>query len=128
MILSATIFSCKVTWVPGKSPTMIANVIDVQNSVESLYDGIVLGDKGFIAHAADYATIDNKIDSIVQVNKSRDYGRNILTQSLILQKNFKKYEAEHEGKGSITAGEARVYKSYLKSLIKPILVSELSLK
>lgn len=128
LLLSATLFSCKVTWVPTKSASMIANVIDIQNSAQSLFDGIVLGDKGYVGHVAEYAAIQVKIDSLVSINQERDHASNILRQCVILQNKFRAYAKEHESAGDITAGEAKVYKAYIKSLIKPILVSELSLK
>lgn len=130
LLISATVFSaCRVTWSPAKSPSMIANVLDVQNSTSNLYSTMIAAtDKSYTTYAADYQSIDNKIDSIVVVNSSREHGANVYKQSLLLQKYFKKYEADHQAKGSLTTGELRVYKSYLQSFIKPVLVSELSLK
>jgi hypothetical protein len=128
LLVSAAFTSCKVSFVPTKSPSAIANVLDIQNSTDGLYDGIINGDKGYAAHAPEYTLIGSKIDSVVAFNQTRIKGANIYRQSVLLQSAFKKYTSEHSAKSVISAGEARVYKAYIKSFIKPILVSELSLK
>lgn len=128
LLITAAFTSCKVSFVPTKSPSMIANVIDLQNSTDGLYDGIINGDKGYEAHAPEYALIGSKIDSVVAYNQTRPKGANIYRQSILLKSAFQKYASEHKGKSVISVGEARVYKAYIKSFIKPILVSELSLK
>lgn len=129
LFLSTTIFSCRVTWVPAKSPSMIVNLIDIQTSIEGLYDNIVTSpDKSFSLFSQRYDVIDSKIDSIISENKQRDYAQNILTQTLLLQKYFRKYREAHHTRADITNDEFQLYKDYLKAFIKPILVSELSLK
>lgn len=128
LILAVTLFSCKVTWIATKSPTMIATVIDIQNNVQSLFDGIALGDKGYEAHAIEYAAIRDKINTIVRANEERSHAANILRQSVLLQRKFIAYGKEHEAAGTITAGDAKTYKIYIESLITPLLKSELSLK
>lgn len=129
LFLSATFFSCKVTWVPAKSGSMIANVLDIQTSTTSLYDAMIASnDKSYATYQSDYISLGNKIDSVVEVNKVRSHGTNIYNQSLLLQKYFTKYSSDHQVRGTLSNGELRVYRDYLKSFIKPILVSELSLK
>lgn len=129
LFIGAIFFSCKVTFVPTKSASMIANVLDIQNSTTSLYDAVIASnDKSYVSYQNDYGSIGSKIDSIVEVNKIRPHGGNIYAQSVLLQKYFKKYSADHKTRGALTNGELRVYRDYLKSFIKPILVSELSLK
>lgn len=129
LFLSATFLSCRVTFVPQKSPTMIVDVMDVQTSTNSLYDKMITAtDKTYPLYETEYSAIDQKIDSILQRDKQRNHGKNIVSQVSILQKYFRKYEADHKARGALTSGEFKVYKEYLKSFIKPVLVSELSLK
>lgn len=121
--------SCRVMWVPAKSPNMIASVIEVQNSTANLYANMLHNtDKYYTTYAPDYQSIETKIDSLVSINKERPHARNIYNQCLFLQKYFKKYEAEHKEWNTLTDSQIRVYRAYIQSFIKPILVSELALK
>ncbi|HEY9340756.1 MAG TPA: hypothetical protein VIQ23_04195 [Hanamia sp.] len=129
LTISTVLFSCKVTWVPAKSAPQIVNVLDIQTSTTSLYDAIIASsDRRYVTYQSDYATIGRKIDTLVSVNLVRPHGANILQQSLLLQTYFYKYEGDHKARGILSVGDLRVYRDYLKSFIKPILISELSLK
>lgn len=129
LTISTFLFSCRVTWVPAKSPSMIVDLLDVQSSTDNLYDAIIASpDKSYTRFEASYTAIETKIDSIVAVNEKRDHAKNIYSQTLLLERYFNKYQALHKTRASIPNEEFRVYKEYLKSFIKPILVSELSLK
>ena len=129
LIISVTVFSCRVTLAPARDASLIVNVLDIQNSTNTLYSSIISSqNKSFSFYESDYLAIDSKIDSLVSVNKDRKYAQNIYKQAVILQTYFDKYTADHKNRGTLKTSEARVYKDYLQSFIKTILVSELSLK
>lgn len=129
LIISATVFSCRVTFAPAKDASMIVNVMDIQDKTNTLYDGIIAStDKSFDTYANEYTSLDRKIDSVVAMNKDRKNAGNIHKQASLLQTHFKRYAADHKNKGTLRDSEARVYRDYLQSFIKPILVSEFSLK
>lgn len=128
LLLSATIFSCRVTLNPKSSPASIANVIDLQNSSNGLFDGVINGDKTFATHAPDYVSLQSKIDSMVAYNSIRPKAPTIYRQSILVQQAFNNLLSEHQRKGKLSTDEARSDKSVMKSYLKPLLVSELSLK
>jgi len=129
ILLSATLFSCMIHLVPAKSPIALVSTQNIQKDIGSLYDRIMVSsDKTWNTYALDYTAIDVEIDSLISYDKTRSNVSNIVHQVILLQSAFTEYEGEHKAKGRIATSEAKVYKSYLNSFIKPILISENSLK
>lgn len=127
--LTASLQSCRVTFIAGKDPQALVATQSIQSSFTSLYDRIIVApDKSYAAYQTDYSDIRTQIDSLKAYDQRRAKAANITHQVAILQDQFNLYEKEHRDKGKITAGEARVYKTYLNSFTKPILISENSLK
>ena len=128
LLITVALYSCK-TIAPQRSPEQIAALTEIQASVNSMYDAMsVSPDRSYSTFEPNYTNIGQKVQSVVEVNKTREQASNILKQSEILQQYFEKYRSEHQQAGSITPSQIRVYRSYLQSFIKPVLVSELSLK
>lgn len=127
--ISTFLFSCRVTFAPQKSPEQIASVIEVQTATQNLYESMIISeDRTFDKFNPEYNSVGAKIDSIVAFNRDRSKGGNILEQSKLLQKYFNKYKMEHVKMKVLDPGQIRVYRDYLQSFIKPLLVSELDLK
>lgn len=128
-IFTASLQSCRVTFIAGKDPQALVATENIQSAFTSLYDRIIVApDKTYSAYQNDYADIRVQIDSLKAYDQRRPKAANITHQVAIFQEQFNLYEKEHRDKGKITAGEARVYKVYLNSFIKPIQISENSLK
>jgi len=129
-IVAITFSSCRVTLPPpAKSASQIVNTLDIQAGIISLYDVMIASpDKRYTTFESDYASLGSKIDTLVSFNLMRPHGSNILQQTILLQTYFYKYAGNHKTSGTISKGDLRSYKEYLKSFTKPILVSELSLK
>lgn len=119
--------SCKVAFVPKSSAEAIANVHQLQTDVASLYDGYISStDKSF--DESKYADVGSEIDNLVLLENTRDKAKNIIRQAVLIQNTFAQYKGEHKAKGVVNDHQFRIYKKYLQSLIKPLEVSELSLK
>lgn len=126
-LLTVTLFSCRVAFVPAKSAVILADLQDVSASSLSLYDRMLVSpDKSYATYAADYDYIGNKIDSISNADKTRNRSGMIVQQDARLQTIFNKYRQYHIDRSVLTNPEIRVFKEYLKSFIRPRLVSELS--
>jgi CRISPR/Cas system CMR subunit Cmr4 (Cas7 group RAMP superfamily) len=124
-----TLSSCKALALPSKNATLLADVEEIDNAVNSLYDRVIVSnDKRFATYESDYSDIDLKIAYIVDVNKTRNKAGNILKQAELLQKNFAIAEDDHRSRSVLSNKELKTHKDYIHAFIKPILVSELSLK
>jgi hypothetical protein len=127
LIMALSIVSCKVAFVPKSSAEAIANVHQLQTDVASLYDGYIsASDKSF--DESRYADVGSEIDNLVLLENTRDKAKNIIRQAVLIQNTFAQYRGEHKAKGVVNDHQFRIYKKYLQSLIKPLEVSELSLK
>lgn len=127
-LLSLVIFyGCRVAFVPKSSAEAIATVTQIQTDLSSLYEGYLYADdKTF--DSAKYETPKAEIDKLVALEAARDHSRHLLRQAVLIQTYFSKYMNAHRDKGKLNDHELRIYQAYMKSLVKPILVSELSLK
>lgn len=128
LIAITTFMSCRVTYVPPKSPEQITNAVDFMVSINGLYDGIIAGDKYYKPLIPEYDIIGSKLDNMVSINESRPKAKNILEQTALLRSEFKDIRLRHEQMDSMPISIARSYKTYFKSFIRTILTSELSLE
>ena len=124
------LFSCNIIRVTAyKSPAMIVEVTDGKNATHELFVKIQNSrDKSYSAFAHDYTYIENKIDSIISVNRTRQHAKKILLQCTLLKDNFSQMGAYHKRVNVITNTAASVNDKYAAAFWKPILISELSLK
>lgn len=121
LIISATIFSCKVTWVPTKSPTALALVQKVQQDANAAFYNSQYND-------AAYSLVNDDIDSLISFDKTRVKSGKILSQDAAIKTIFTKFQNEHKAKVNIVASEQNTYKAYFNSVISPRIKSENSLK
>lgn len=129
LFLSIALSQCKVLFVPPSSPDVTASVVQLSENVNSFYDGMITGnDKTFDGNEQGYVTIGNAIDAIAAKDAVRPHAGNIQQQVAILRTTFDKYKGDHRIKVQLDAPQLKVYKAYMQAFIKPILVSELSLK
>lgn len=116
-----TLASCKVTWVPTKSPTAITLIQTVQQDANNAFSLATYNDVA-------YNVANQSIDSLISFDKSRVQSGTILKQDDRIKSLFDEFNAEHKAKGSIVESEQDTYKSYLKSAIDARINSENSLK
>lgn len=128
-LLFITAISCKVSFVPAASAEIKAQVENTAKMTDALYLGIEAApDKSYAGHAIKYAEINAEINSLVLKNTYRLKAVNFQNMIGTVKEMFLKYEGEHKAKGSITAGEAKVYNSYMAGFWQPLLESENLLK
>lgn len=128
-LLTLCFTSCRVSLVPAKSPATVVTIIDIGNNVEDLYDDIITGtDKSYSLYDNQYQAIAVKIDSVLARDQRREHAGNIVAQDKIIKRYFARYREDHKSKNVLNNGELKVYKSYMRSFLKPRLVSETSLK
>lgn len=113
--------SCKVTWVPTKSPTALNLVKQVQQDANNAFSLATYNDVA-------YNVASQSIDSLISFDKSRVKSGKILKQDAAIKSLFDEFKAEHKAAGDISPIRAEVYKSYFKSVIDPRIISENSLK
>lgn len=113
--------SCKVTWVPTKSPTALTLVQQVQQDANNAFSLPTYNDMA-------YNRANQSIDSLISFDKSRVQSGTILKQDARIKSLFDEFNAEHKAKGEIVPSEQNTYKSYLKSAIDARIISENSLK
>ena len=121
LFLSATIFSCKVTWVPTKSATALDMVQQIQQDANEAFDRPYYYDPA-------YSSVSNQIDSLIAFDKARVKSGKILVQDKAIKTLFDEFRNENKVKEVIELSERDVYKSYFKSVISPRIISENSLK
>lgn len=126
-ILMLFAVSCKVAFVPASSAQAIANVHQLQMDIASLYDGYIAADSKAYDESK-YADVTTDIDNLVAFENTRDKAKNIIRQAVLVQNSFNEYKEEHKSKGTVPAIKFKVYKKYLLDQLKPLEVSELSLK
>jgi len=113
--------SCKVTWVPTKSPTALTLVQQVQQDANNAFSLPTYNDVA-------YNRANQSIDSLISFDKSRVQSGRILKQDAHIKSLFDEFNSEHKAKGEIVPSEQNAYKSYFKSVIDPRIISENSLK
>lgn len=128
LIAITTFMSCRVTYVPPKSPEQITNAVDFLVSVNDLYDGIIAGDKYYKPLIPEYDNLEAKAADMVLINQNRPHAKNILEQTTLLQSELKDIRLRHEQMDSMPVSIARSYRLYFKSFIRTILTSEFSLE
>src|SRR5690242_6924451 len=116
-----TFASCKVTWVPTKSPTALQQVQQVRLDANNAFSLLIYNDVA-------YNVASQSIDSLISFDKSRVKSGTILKQDDRIKQLFDEFEKEHKAKGSIVASERDTYTTYLKSAIDAREISENSLK
>ena len=125
LLLAAGIFiaftSCKVSWVPTKSPTALNLVQQVQQDANNAFSLATYNDVA-------YNVACQSIDSLISFDKIRVKSGKILKQDAAIKSLFDEFKAEHKAKVDISEGEQEIYKSYFKSVIDPRIFSENSLK
>lgn len=104
-------------------------VQEVANLTDVLYSRMITSsDKSYSTYAADYKTIETEVDSLIAANVTRPKAGLILSQAQTFQTLFLRYEADHKARGTLNNGELASYRIYLRSAVRPWLVSENSLK
>lgn len=121
LISIAFFCSCHVTLVPAKSPEAIDLLANIQR------DGaIALSDLTF--NQVEYASVDAEIGALIALDQTRTKAGKLVTQDINIQSLFSKYETEHRTKGTIVESESNTYNKYFKSVVRPRVISENSLK
>lgn len=127
IVMLLTFTGCKVAFVPASSAQAIANVHQLQMDISSLYDGyIAADDKSY--DDTKYADVTSDIDNLVAFQNTRSKSKNFLRQAVLVQNAFNEYKGEHKADGASNDQKLKVYKKYLLDQVKPLEVSELSLK
>jgi len=113
--------SCKVTFVPPKS----SEAVDLLNNISR--DGaIALSDLTF--NQLEYDAAANEIGALIALDQTRQKAGKLVNQDLQIQKLFTEYETEHRNKVTIVQSESNTYNKYFKSVVRPRVISENSLK
>jgi hypothetical protein len=121
IFFAVSMLGCKVTLVPAKSPEALDLLTNIQR------DGaIALSDLNF--NQVEYASVDAEIGALIVLDQTRTKAGKFVTQDINIQTLFTKYETEHRTKGTIVESESNTYNKYFKSVIRPRVISENSLK
>ena len=126
LLIAVAFTSC--TIVPFRNTNQLTKVESVDNSINTLFTSISEGANTYTENEHEYNFLSNEIDSLVSINSTRSKAKILLGQTIELQREFAEAKNYHKEKGILPASEARIYRSFFKSLIRPILVSEKSLK
>lgn len=121
LFFAATIFSCKVTWVPTKSDTALTIVNNIQQDANNAFYTNPFNESA-------YAAVSDQIDSLISFDKSRVKSGKIIVQDKAIKTLFDEFKSEHKAKENIAISEKVTYKSYFNSVISPRIISENSLK
>lgn len=121
ILLSIVLLSCKVTFVPTKSPTAIASLAQIQKDANAAFSSLTYNE-------ALYLVVDADISNLITFDKTRVKSGTILKQDASIQKLFTEYEGEHKVVGTIVTSVSNDYKKYFKSVVDPRIVSENALK
>lgn len=128
MIAPATMSSCNIKIVPAKNAAILVEVQEIADDASSLYDRIIVSnDKRFVTYASDYQALVDKVKLLTDKDKTRNKAGTLVSQDAKIQSQLEEYRKAHSDKGAITNAEAKVFKAYLKSFIRPRIVTELSL-
>lgn len=129
LLISTTLFSCKVMFVPHKDGAMLVAVQHISDQTMDLYTAMMGStNKTYGTYAAEYTDIQTQVDSVISVNTTRPKAGLILSQARRFQALFAKCKGDHQAKGTLNNGQLASSKKYLWSYLKPWLVSETSLK
>lgn len=121
IFFSVLLLSCKVTFVPTKSPTAIAMLAQTQKDANAAFSSLTYND-------ALYLVVDADISNLITFDKTRVKSGTILKQDAAIQKIFTEYEGEHKTAGTIVNSVSNNYKIYFKSVVDPRIIAENSLK
>lgn len=125
VIILIFLSSCNVKFVPAKSPEALTLIQTIYVDVSVLYNQISAAQtRTFVTFDKNYNDASLAIDSLITLDKSRSKSDKLVTQDLLIQTLFKKYKDYHSNKNTLSDGDIQVFKSYMKSAIKPRLTSE----
>lgn len=130
LLISISLFasSC-VSFVPLFNAAIVNDVTQLGQKVDAMYITMEQSsNKSYSNYIAEYANSESLINSIIVRNETRPKAGIIVKQSVIYRDLFLKYQGEHKAKVTLSNAEIRIYNQYLKDALKPLLVSEMSLK
>jgi hypothetical protein len=117
-------FSCKVTFVPGKSQVQI----DLLNKIQSDDSTIFANpDLSFAANESALTNVNNEVDSLLSFDQKRKK-KIIIHQDIEIQTVFNSDATEWQSRGTISHNTAAKYRDDFKSIVDPRMVSETFLK
>ncbi len=131
--LSLTSSSCSVFKAASVAPTFNAAIVQDVTDLGKIVDQMYLNmehseDKTYETYSPDYNSAETLINSIIIRNGIRENNKAVLQQAKLYQEMLVKVRGEHAAKNKLNNSEIRIYKSYLAAQLKPLFVSEMSLK
>lgn len=128
-LITALIISCTVKLLPPANANLVADITKLQDDVQSFYDGMAAAtDKSYNTYQPGYQQIDGEIQAIVSTEQARPHAAGNIKSAKNIQSIFSQYEADHKARGSLPGRTIITYKDYMYGVIKPLLVTELSIK
>ncbi len=125
---TVTMTGCRVALVPAKNAAILIDVQELLASTNSLYDRIIISnDKRFATYEGDYKDLVGQVDLLIQKDNGRKKSGTFISQDRKIKAQLEEYQKFHSDKGILQNAEAKVFKAYIKSFIRPRLISELSL-
>lgn len=125
--LTVVLASCK-TLVPSKDSSQQVRVLNVKIEVNDFYNKMQTGNKSYSANEPAYLVIKSELDSIKAVDLTRKQNSLLIKQDNNIIEAWQNRMDYHKKKTILTVGEVKTEQSYMKSLLDPRLISELSLK
>ncbi len=124
LFISLIAISCNWNTVPKQNPEILGLLGRIQSNATSIYTS---PDLSFSGHEADYALINNQIDSLIQIDNPRK--KSILVkQDNAIFNELNELAAEHQASGTISTNVQANYNAVFKSFVHARLISETSLK
>lgn len=123
-LITAIIFtSCTPKLLPPANAALVTDLTVLINDVQSLYDN---ADPSFSQAAYDH--IDAEIAAIVATESIRPHSAGLQASAKRIQDMFTKFENEHKAKGTLTVYVRAAHKDDMFGIIRPLLISEMSIK
>ena len=114
---------------PSYSAAIIQDVTDLGKQIDILYITMEQSsDKSYETYLPDYLNSEVLINSIILRDQIRPKSAIIVKQAELFRNLFIKYKGEHKVLKTLNNSQIRIYKRYLQDQLKPLMVSELSLK
>ena len=131
VLLAHTLFSCRVSWVPGYSAQLEDQITRVAKATDKLYIDMLdipLNNRNYENFKERYNEIEAEINSIKLKNEARPQNADFLVMNKNLKDAFDEAKKYHKDNSTLSNGEARAYQASLAGFWKPLYVAELALK
>lgn len=130
-LLSYTLLSCKVTWVPEYNALLEEQVAKSAKATDKLYLDMLdipLANRAYDNFKDRYNEIGSEINSIMLKNEARTKNTHFIAIIKNLKEAFEEAKKYHKDNSTLADGEIKAYQATLAGFWKPLYLAERGLK